>query len=119
MVGTVGATGMCGPVGPAITSPFIAVPSGSLSTYDALEYFKPGQEYADPQGAIGAMFIGSAKALNVEELDCPTFGLGTSTAKDGKVLTTVGPPWLSIVIPPVEMLSLNPQWDSLCPGVLA
>ena len=48
------------------------------------------------------------------DLACPTWGLGRSTSADGSVITTIGPPWLPLIAPPMELFSLDPTWASLC-----
>ena len=50
----------------------------------------------------------------MKDLACPTWGLGFSTSDDGTVITTIGPPYLPIVIPPMSVFSLNPIWASAC-----
>ena len=58
--------------------------------------------------------MGRAEPLKVADLQCPTFGLGVGTSADGSVYTTVGPPWLPIIIPPPEVFTLDPVWESVC-----
>ena len=121
VVGTAAAQDRCGPIGAAVTSPFIPFPPGGLSTYVPQIKYSVGQEWNDPQGFIGPIFIGSAAPLKIPELECPTFGVGKATDLDteGKARTTVGPPWLPLIIPPNEALALDPEWSRLCPGILS
>lgn len=58
-------------------------------------------------------------ALRVQDLACPTWGLGKSTSADGKVITTIGSPFLPLVVPGTQFFSLNPTWASYCTGLLA
>ena len=74
-----------------------------------------GGEYEDPSRNLGVN-LGIFKALNVADLECPTFGLGLATGSDGTVRTTVGPPYLPIIIPPPEALTLDPDWQKQCTG---
>ena len=41
-----------------------------------------------------------------------------STSADGSVITTIGPPWLPLIAPPMELFSLDPTWASLCTGFI-
>ena len=60
------------------------------------------------------MFLGHKKPLNVADLECPTFGVGIATSINGEVYRTYGPPYLPIIIPPLQILSLDPIWQKLC-----
>lgn len=60
------------------------------------------------------MFLGTVKPLNAVDLACPTFGVGIATSANGKIYTTIGPPYLPIIVPPPQLLSLDPVWKSLC-----
>jgi len=95
----------------------VAIPSGQLSTYEYTQFTR-GQQWEDPNGAIGAKFVGDAKPLNVADLACPTFGLGIGS-RSGRPYTTVGPPYLPLIIPPPQVLSLDPQWQKACNGFLS
>lgn len=72
-----------------------------------------GGDYVDPSLNLGVN-LGIFKALNVADLECPTFGLGLATGTDGTVRTTVGPPYLPIIIPPPQALTLDPDWQKQC-----
>lgn len=106
---------MCGQVGPALVNPIVALPPGVLSTYSPLFPFTIGAEYKDPNGQfLGWPFIGDKKPLDIRDLACPTFGLGRATGADGSVTTTYGPPYLPIIIPPLQILTLDPSWQKSC-----
>ena len=63
--------------------------------------------------------VGTTKSLNVADLECPTFGLGPGTGKDGKPCRTIGPPYLPLIVPPPQVLSLDPGWLKACTGLLS
>ena len=121
--GTIGIEDQCGSFGPALTNPFVAIPPGQLSTYipplELLQSGPKGIEYKDLNGLHGAFFLGTVKPLNVADLACPTFGLGIGTSVNGDTYTTIGPPYLPIIVPPPQVLSIVPQWQSLCKGFLS
>ena len=119
VVGTAAVTDLCGPVGSTYTNPIIAIPPGQLSTYEVPVYYPVGSEYHDPNGVLGGGFLGSIKPLHAADLACPTWGLGRSTNKDGRVHTTVGPPWLPLVVPPRQVLALDPKWEKICVDYLS
>ena len=119
VVGTAAVTDLCGPVGATYTNPIIAVPPDQLSTYENPVYYPVGSEYRDINGVFGGGFLGAVKPLHVADLACPTWGLGRSTNKDGTVHTTVGPPWLPLIVPPREILALDPDWNTLCADYLS
>ena len=77
--------------------------------------YKVGGVYQDPSRNLGVN-LGIFKPLNVADLECPTFGLGLATGTDGTVRTTVGPPYLPIIIPPPQALTLDPDWQKQCTG---
>lgn len=85
-----------------------------LSTYVPPSYYI-GSTYTDLNALNGPSgFVGRAEPLNIADLECPTFGLGIKTSADGNLYTTVGPPWLPIIIPPREVFTLDPMWASVC-----
>ena len=117
IVGTAAISDQCGPVGATLTNPWVAIPSGQLATYsEGLQSL--GQCYDDIQG-FGWMFEGTTKSLNVADLDCPTFGLGPGTSSNGEPCRTIGPPYLPLIVPPSQVLSLDPGWLQLCTGLLS
>ena len=77
--------------------------------------YSVGGQYYDPSRNLGVN-LGIFKPLNVADLECPTFGLGLATGTDGTVRTTVGPPYLPIIIPPPQALTLDPDWQNQCTG---
>lgn len=108
----------CGPIGSILTNPIIALPPGQVSTYSAGFPFTIGEQYYDPNGVIGGMFLGYAKPLITADLACPTFGVGLTTSA-GSTYATYGPPYLPIIIPPPQLLDLDPEWKRLCTGFLS
>lgn len=114
VVGTAAVSDQCGGVGGTLTNPYIAIPPGSLSTMSLPSYlYSIGGDYVDPSRNLGVN-MGIFKPLNVADLECPTFGLGLATGTDGTVRTTVGPPYLPIIIPPPQALTLDPDWQKQC-----
>lgn len=126
----------CGSVGVPLTSPIVAIPSGGLLS-DEPTHFTLGEvlhgpwpylQFSDavtkswPSG-LTDFVTGShvAKSLNVAELECPTFGAGstTVTGQAESVYTTVGPPWLPYILPPLQISTLLPEWSSVCAGRVA
>ena len=77
--------------------------------------YSVGGDYEDPSRNLGVN-MGIFKALNLADLECPTFGLGLATGADGSVRTTVGPPYLPIIVPPPQALTLDPDWQKQCTG---
>lgn len=107
----------CDFVGTTLTHPWVAIPSGQLFTYsDSLQ--QVGKCFQDLQ-RFGYFFEGTTKPLNVADLECPTFGLGPGTDTHGKPCRTVGPPYLPLIVPPSQVLSLDPGWQKACTGLLS
>ena len=71
-----------------------------------------------PLVLFGGGETGILAPLTISDLACPTWGLGRSTPADGTVITTIGPPWLPLIAPPMEAFSLDPTWALLCTGIL-
>lgn len=117
VVGTAAISDQCGPLGAVLTHPWVAIPSGELMTYSN-SLFPLGSCYYDIQG-FGWMFEGVTKPLNVADLECPTFGLGPGTNTDGTPCRTIGPPYLPLIVPPSQVLSLDPGWLKSCTGLLS
>lgn len=114
MVGTAAIKDECGSFGPILTNPIVTLPPNVLSTYVPPDYYV-GSTYTDPNVQNGPEgFVGRAEPLKIADLQCPTFGLGVETSADGNLYTTVGPPWLPIIIPPPEVFTLDPTWESIC-----
>ena len=68
VVGTIAANDRCREIGSTLTSPYIAVPSGGLSTYEMRKgVYSIGQEYYDPNKVLG-VFIGTVKPFNPADL---------------------------------------------------
>ena len=125
ILGTAVASDECTVVGPTLTSPILSFPPGALSTWKPppasdfgyTESFAVGDIWQDPNWALAGGGY-SFSPLTIKDLACPTWGLGRSTSADGSVITTIGPPWLPLIAPPMELLSLDPTWASLCTGFI-
>lgn len=103
----------------------MSFPPGGLSTWkppdasDGGSLFAIGSTYYDPNAGSFDDNVGSFDPLNIKDLACPTWGLGISgTSDNGIVITTIGPPWLPLISPPMEVFSLDPTWALLCTGVM-
>ena len=111
-------------VGPVLTNPIISFPPGALSTwkpgpagdYAGGETFAVGDVWHDPITDNVAPIISAP--LVIKDLACPTWGLGRKTNDDGSVITTIGLPWLPLIIPPIQAFILDPTWASICTGIL-
>ena len=112
VVGTAAMKDECGSLGPELSNPIITLQPNVLSTY-VPPYYSIGSTYTDPN-LNDQYFAGHAEPLTIADLQCPTFGLGIKTSDDGNLYTTVGPPWLPIIIPPPEVFTLDPTWESVC-----
>lgn len=125
LIGTAAVSDQCTTVGPNLISPIITLSPGELSTwkpraneysyYD--EYFTVGEIWQDPSQNINVDIADGIAQLNFNDLACPTWGLGRSTAANGTVITTIGPPWLPLIVAPIEVFSLDPTWASVCTGM--
>ena len=85
-----------------------------------MNIFTDGQIWNDPKGGNiqGEIdFTEGIAPIDVKDLACPTWGLGYSTSDDGTVITVIGPPYLPIIIPPMNVFSLDPTWASACTGM--
>ena len=126
-MGTAAVQDLCTSVGPELINPIITLAPGELSTWNPTgidtDYYTVGEIWEDPSAIANpddpdALLDGIAP-LEIQDLACPKFGLGRSTSADGTVITTVGPPWLPLIVPPMNIFSLDPIWAALCTGVLA
>ena len=108
-------------------NPIITLAPGELSTwkppvdtfYEQIDNFTVGEIWSDPSGIPGTDgdFAAGFAPLDVNDLACPTWGLGISTSADGTVVTTIGPPWLPLIGPPEDIFSLDPIWAAGCTGL--
>ena len=126
-MGTAVVTDECTTVGPKLTNPILTLPPGVLTTWRPLPFGVDG-DYLE-SWFIGDVWshddtwdepvpgFGYTAPLDVNDLACPTWGLGLSTATNGTIFTTVGPPWLPLIRPPTEMFSLNPTWAAICTAI--
>ena len=126
-MGTAAVTDGCTTVGPELTNPILALPPGVLTTWrpapfgveddDTIIRFI-GDVWSPDDAAFELMpNVQYTAPLDVNHLACPTWGLGLSTATNGTIFTTVGPPWLPLIQPPIEMFSLNPTWAAICTAI--
>ena len=125
-MGTATVSDQCTTVGSVLTSPIITVTPGGLSTLrpeagvyfgngiGGVDNFTLGEVWSDPSGQ--GIHPQDIKPLNVRDLACPTWGLGLSTSANGDIITTIGPPWLPLILPPMEIFSLDSKWASECTG---
>lgn len=83
-----------------------------------VDYYTIGEVWFDPtdQALDLGRFQQEIEPLNIQDLVCPTWGLGLSTSANGSIITTIGPPWLPLIVPPMEMFTLDPTWASDCLG---
>ncbi|KAL9076347.1 MAG: hypothetical protein Q9161_001063 [Pseudevernia consocians] len=124
LIGTAVVDDRCTTVGPYLTNPIITLPPGGLSTwkpraneYSPYDNFTVGEIWQDPSQDIDVDIADGIDQLDINDLACPTWGLGRSTAANGAVITTIGPPWLPLVVAPIEIFSLDPTWASVCTGM--
>ena len=113
--------------GPRLINPIITLAPNALSTwqpphnefYTNYDYFMVGEVWEDPGhlSDFGGEDGDGISPLDVKDLACPTWGLGKTTAADGTVTLTIGPPWLPLIVPPQEMFTLDPTWASACTGI--
>ena len=98
LVGTAVVDDRCTTVGPRLTSPIITLPPGGLSTWKprandySFDNFTVGEIWQDPSGYLAVDIADGIAQLDVNDLACPTWGLGRSTAANNTVITTIGPP---------------------------
>ena len=123
VVGTMAVHDQCGPLGQNKTGVFIAVPPGQLSTsrVDLSPLVRRvGSEWLDPSVYGQGFFAeGNIQPFVAADMNCPTFGLGVSTDDQGLVRTTIGSPWLPLIVPPSQALSLDTAWLKYCTGILS
>ena len=94
-------------------------PPTSETTYPSWMSYAVGDVWLDPIGDPDIDESDNFFPLNVADLACPSWGLGTNTSADDTVVTTIGPPWLPVIVPPVEVFSLDPTWALHCTGMLS
>ncbi len=112
----------CTTVGPILTSPIITLAPGELSTWaplsEFLSLYPSGENLQDFINAGEDETEGDIEPLSIKDLACPTWGLGISTSADGTLLTTIGSPFLPLIIPPAQALTLDPTWSAMCSNLL-
>ena len=126
-MGTAAVSDQCTTVGPKLIDPIITLAPGEVSTFkppalywlDGYDKFTAGEVWQDPSGIPGYDDAEGIAPLEIKDLACPTWGLGTSTSADGTVVTTIGPPWLPLIIPPTQIFSLDPIWEAMCTGLFS
>lgn len=129
LIGTATVKDQCTTVGPKLTDLIITLAPDRVSTWkpyipdnqwlSSYNNFTVGAIWEDPAGMIGYDYIAGIAPLDIKDLACPTWGLGRSTAANGTVITTIGPPWLPLIMPPLEMFTVNPIWAARCTGVFS
>ena len=126
-MGTAAVFDQCTTVGTELVNPIITLPPNGLSTWKppanqwAYEYdnFTVGEIWYDPSNQFLEPIAAGVKQLDLKDLACPTWGLGKSTAANGTVITTIGPPWLPLIVPPFNLFSLDPKWAAACTGLFS
>lgn len=126
-MGTAAVSDQCTTVGTKLINPVITLPPNGLSTWKppenqwAYEYdnFTVGEIWYDPSYQFLEPIEAGIKQLDLKDLACPTWGLGKSTAANGTVITTIGPPWLPLIVPPFDLFSLDPKWAAACTGLFS
>lgn len=119
LIGTAAVHDQCTTVGPKLTSPIITLPPGGLSTWKppANRYsddnFTVGEIWQDPGSDLLVDIAEGIAQLDVKDLACPTWSVGTTSA-NGTVTTTIGSPWLPLIVVPTEVFSLDPTWATIC-----
>lgn len=130
LMGKATVTDQCSSINPVLTDAIITLPPGGLSTWrpeagvysnfgvygnpEGIDNFTVGEVWSDPSDKF--IIPQDIKSLNLQDLACPTWGLGLSTSANGDIITTIGPPWLPLIVPPKEMFTLDPTWASYCAG---
>ena len=130
ILGAATVTDLCGPITRSATSSIVPIPEGRLSTISS--DVPLGRTYESME-----MWSSVTKALNPTDIACPTWGVSTSLSTSYRdcsnaaeiaigltctaphestihTLTVVGPPFNPIIVPPSELLSLDPAW-ARCP----
>ncbi len=119
-LGTVGVADACGTISSKVNNPFVAVPIGGLTTYEEA-ITAQGDRINPPLMGFGLPEVGGTfMPLKIIDVECPTWGVGTSVSTSGsntRTFTTIGPPWLPIIVPPLNVMTLNPLWETLCTGI--
>ena len=123
-MGTAAVHDRCTTVGPKLTNPIITLAPGELSTwkppvsnwFNQYDNFTAGEVWYDPIEIPGYDETEGIAPLEIKDLACPTWGLGKSTSA-GTVVLTIGPPWLPLIIPPIQIFSLDPTWEAMCTGI--
>ena len=126
-MGTAAVSDQCTIVGTKLINPVITLPPNGLSTWkppanqwgDGYDNFTVGEIWVDPSHQFAEPIEAGIKQLDLKDLACPTWGLGKSTAVNGTVITTIGPPWLPLIVPPFNLFSLDPSWAAECTGLFS
>ena len=106
MVGTANVSNFCGIVGAQYTDAIVPIPAGALSTYSF--NVTVGGEFPIQSNFFNADFT---KRVEIADLECPTWGIGTAAATvTGYGNMVVGPPFLPLVSPPPQLQSFDPHW---------
>ncbi len=125
LVGAATAADLCNAtIGPVLDDPIITLAPGQLSTWRppprsqfGYDNFTIGEVWQDWSTVAGVGDQGQLVPLDVKDLACPTWGLGRSTGADGTVTTTIGPPFLPLIVPMMQAFALDPTWSEVCTGI--
>ena len=127
LMGTAAVSDQCTIVGTKLINPVITLAPNGLSTWkppvnqwaDEYDNFTVGEIWNDPSDLFAEPIEAGIKQLDLKDLACPTWGLGKSTAANGTVITTIGPPWLPLIIPPSNIFTLDSNWAAGCTGIFS
>ena len=100
--------------GTLLNDPIITLAPSELTTWQpAYGGYGPGTIWSLTN--LEDLYIeGSFEPLDVRDLACPTWGLGRSTSANGEIITIIGPPFLPLLAPPNQALTLDPAWLMHC-----
>ena len=114
-----------GTIGSVLTNPIVTLAPCQLSTWRppppgqfGWDNFTVGETWTDWSTVYAFGSPGNLFPLDVKDLECPTWGLGRSTSADGTVITTIGPPFLPLIGPMMQALTLDPRWSAACTAFL-
>ena len=108
----------CGGIGPKYDSPFFSFVASDISTFPLSNV-----PTARVNGSTPLPYLTKAEALNVADLECPFYGAAqvpvTTSVPEGVATAHYfyGSPWLPVIAPPSKLLSFDPTWLSVCPGI--
>lgn len=101
IIGTARVINDCGRVGAVYTNPIVPVAAGDLSTISL--NLPLGATFHDTDRGDMEAFT---KPVKVADLDCPSWGINNSPGP----YRTVGPPFNPIILPPIQLISIDFDW---------